>query len=447
MKDSTPKPVSRRSFARAAVSATALSYGRIQGANERLRIGYIGVGNRGDQVHDAFLEHGDQETVALCDLREDYMDFAAKKSRATPKKYKDYRDLLADKNVEAVAISTPDHWHAIMFIAACKAGKDVYVEKPLSLTVVEGRRMVEVAHETRRVTQVGIHRRSGKFLQEAAQIVREGGIGHVTVARGYHLQNEWPKGIGNPPDEQPWDAEAWDKWLGPAPKVPYNRNRAFYNFRWFLNYSGGQLTNFGVHYMDMLRWCLGKESPKAVTAMGGKYVVEDNREIPDTLEVMWDFGGTMINFVQYNANRAPANAKNSEMELRGTKGTMYVWGNRWEIVPENVSDSSRPGRSPVDRQQEKNVGKIAPAMEARRMEGSSDTAFHTRNFLDCVKSRAKCNCDILDGHLSTSATLIGNIALKTKSYLEWDGKAEKFTNSAAANKLLHYEYRAPYKLG
>jgi len=297
------------------------------------------------------------------------------------------------------------------------------------------------------VTQVGIHRRSGKFLQEAARIVREGGIGHVTVARGYHLQNEWPKGIGNPPDEQPWDAEAWDKWLGPAPKVPYNKNRTFYNFRWFLNYSGGQLTNFGVHYMDMLRWCLGKESPKAVVAMGGKYVVEDNREIPDTLEVMWDFGGTMVHFVQYNANRAPGNAKNSEMELRGTKGTMYLWGNRWEIVPENVSDSPRPGRSPVDRQMEKNVGKIAPAMQASTMQGSADTAFHARNFLDCVKTRAKCNCDILDGHLSTSATLIGNIALRTKSYLEWDAKTEKFTNNAAANKWLHYEYRAPYKLG
>lgn len=443
---SSPLP-SRRSFTRAAASVTALSYSRILGANDRLRMGYIGVGNRGDQVHDGFLEHGDQETVAVCDLREDYMDFAVKKSRAHPKKYKDYRQVLDDRNVDAVAIATPDHWHAIMFIAACKAGKDVYCEKPLSLTVVEGRRMVDVAHETKRVTQVGIHRRSGKFLQEAARLVREGAIGHVTVARGYHLQNEWPKGIGKPADEQPWDAEAWDKWLGPAPKVPYNKNRTFYNFRWFYNYSGGQLTNFGVHYMDMLRWCLGKESPKAVVAMGGKYVIDDNREIPDTLEVMWDFGGSMINFVQYNANRAPGNAKNSEMELRGTKGTMYLYGNRWEIVPERVSDSPRPGRSPIDRQMEKNVGTLSEPVQASSMQGSADTAFHARNFIDCVKSRAKCNCDILDGHLSTAATLIGNIALKTKSYLEWDAKTEKFTNNPAANKWLHYEYRAPYKLG
>jgi len=434
---------SRRTFA----AMTALSYSRILGANEKLRLGYIGVGNRGDQVHDAFLEYADQQTVAVCDLREDYMDLAVKKSRANPVKYKDYRKLIEDKNVDAVVIATPDHWHALQFVEACKAGKDVYVEKPLSLTVAEGRRMVEVARETKRVTQVGIHRRSSKFLQDAAQLVREGGIGHVTVARGYHLQNEWPKGIGNPADGPAPDAEMWDKWLGPAPKVPYNQNRMFYNFRWFLGYSGGQLTNFGVHYMDMLRWCLGKDSPKGVTAMGGKYVVEDNREIPDTLEVLWDFDGTMINFVQYNANRAPGNAKGSEMELRGTKGTMYIWGNRWEVVPEQVSDSPRPPRSPVDRALEKNIGKLSPGTQAKTAQGSQDTTFHARNFIDCVKSRAKCNCDILDGHLSTAATLIGGIALKTKSYLEWDGKAEKFTNNSGANQYLQYKYRAPYKLG
>src|SRR5512140_2564281 len=149
--------LSRRNFTRAAALTTALSYSRIFGANDRVRMGYIGLGNRGDQVHDAFLEHGDQQTVAVCDLRDDYMDFAIKKSRATPVKYKDYRKLLEDKNVDAVVVATPDHWHALQFVDACHAGKDVYVEKPLSLTVAEGRRMVEVARTTKRVTQVGIH--------------------------------------------------------------------------------------------------------------------------------------------------------------------------------------------------------------------------------------------------------------------------------------------------
>jgi predicted dehydrogenase len=412
-------------------------------------MGYIGLGNRGDQVHDAFLEHADQQTVAVCDLRNDYMDFAIKKSRATPKKYTDYRKLIEDKDVDAVAIATPDHWHALMFIEACNAGKDVYVEKPLSLTVVEGRRMVEVAERTKRVVQVGIHRRSSAFLKEAADFVRAGGIGHVTVAKSYHVMNEWPKGIGNPPDQPPpsdWD---WEQWLGPAPKVPYNQNRAFYNFRWFYNYSGGQLTNFGVHYIDMIRWCLGKDAPRAVTSMGGKYAVEDNRDIPDTLEVLWEFDGpTLVIFCQYNANAAPGNLQDAEMELRGTKGTMYLHSNRWEVVPERTTQLERFARTPLDRVSERSYNPSRkPAMEPKSAKGSQDTAFHARNFLDCVKSRAKCNCDILTGHLSTSGTIIGNIAHKTRSYLEWDAKAERFSNNQAANRLLHYQYRAPYKLG
>src|SRR6266404_949917 len=189
--------ITRRNFTRAAAITTALSYSRIFGANDRVRMGYIGLGNRGDQVHEAFLEHGDQQTVAVCDLRDDYLDFAIKKSRAAPKKYTEYQALLADNDVDAVVIATPDHWHALMFIDACNAGKDVYVEKPLSLTVVEGRKMVETAERTRRVSQVGTQRRSTASLKEAAEIVRSGGIGHVTVAKSWHIGNEWPNGIGN----------------------------------------------------------------------------------------------------------------------------------------------------------------------------------------------------------------------------------------------------------
>ncbi len=441
--------ISRRAFSKKTLALTALSYSRVLGANDRLRMGYIGVGNRGDQVHDAFLEHGDQQTVALCDLRDDYLDFAAKKSRATPQRYKDYRRLLDDKNVDAVVIATPDQWHALMFVDACHAGKDVYVEKPLALTVSEGRRMVQVADETKRVVQVGIHRRSAKFLQEAAELVRSGAIGQVSVAKAYHILNEAPVGIGNPPDGPPPSEWEWDQWLGPAPKVPYNKNREFYRFRWFYNYSGGQVTNFGVHYMDMMRWCLGQDAPRAVTAIGGKYLMKDNREIPDTLEVLWQYDGpTLVTFSQYNANAAPGNVQNSEMELRGTKGTLYLHANRWEIVPEKVTDLEVPARTPLDRVTEKNYPTSKkPAMEPDKRTGSADTAFHARNFLDCVKTRSKCNCDILTGHLSTAATHLGNIALKTKSYLEWDARAERFTNNAAANKLLSYQYRAPYKLG
>jgi predicted dehydrogenase len=439
--------LSRRAFSGAAGLATALSYSRILGANDRVRMGFVGLGNRGDQVHDAFLEHGDSETVAICDLRDDYLDFAARKSRGNPVRYKDYKKLLDDKNVDAVAIATPDHWHALMFVDACHAGKDVYVEKPLSLTVAEGRRMVDTAERAKRVTQVGIHRRSVKSMQEAAQFVRDGGLGQVTVAKGWHVQNEWPNGIGNPPDGAPPSEWEWQQWLGPAPAKPYNRNRTFYNFRWFYDYSGGQITNFGVHYMDMLRWALGKESPKAVVAMGGKYAVRDNREIPDTCEVLWDFGGVMMIFSQYNANGAPPNTRSSEMEIRGTKGTMYVSSASWEVVPEKITDQLFGYRTPLDRNIEKSYNPSKKAViEPRDVKASAGTEWHARNFLDCVKSRAKCNCDILTGHISTANTLIANVALKTRSYLEWDGTTEKFTNNAAANRYLSYQYRPPYKL-
>jgi predicted dehydrogenase len=440
--------ISRRSFARIAGAVTAASYARILGANERIGVGYIGLGNRGDQVHDGFLEQGENTTVAVCDLRDDYMDFAIRKSRAQPRKYTDYRKLLEDKSVDAVAISTPDHWHAIMFIEACNAGKDVYVEKPLSLTVAEGRKMVETAGRTKRVVQVGLQRRSSPILKEAVQLVRGGEIGAVSIAKSYHLRNDWPHGIGNPANTAPPSKDQWEQWLGPAPYVPYNDNRSYYNFRWFYDYSGGQLTNFGVHYVDLMRWCLEKGSPEAVTAMGGKFVVTDNREIPDTMEVLWQYAGpVMLSFSQYNANGAAANPNRAEVELRGTKGTMYLDNARWEIVPEVLNEIPTKARTPLDRAGERVPDdKRRRVIEPRATKGSIDTAFHARNFLDCVKSRAKTNCDTLEGHLSNVGPLIGNIAMRTKSYLLWEAKSERFTNNQEANRYLSYEYRKPYRL-
>ena len=455
--DAAMNELTRRNFARGAGLLTAFSYSRIAGANDRVGIGYIGLGNRGDQVHDAFLEHADAQTVAVCDLRDDYMDLAVRKSRAAPNRYKEYKKLLDDKAVDAVVIATPDHWHALMFVDACSAGKDVYVEKPLSLTVVEGRQMVEAAGRTGRVVQVGTNRRSWKSYGEAAKFIHSGGIGHVTAARCFHIRNEWPDGLGPAPDGPPPSEWEWDQWLGPAPKVPYNSNREFYNFRWFYNYSGGQLTNFGVHYLDVIRWFIGQDAPRAVTAMGGKFAqIKDNREIPDTLQVLWEFDGTLVVFEQYNANAAPGSGPSCEIELRGTKGTMYVRNNSWDVVPEKITeaclgyDHGKGYGNPMDRSHGRSADASRRAViESRSVKGGSgsDTAAHARNFLDCIRSRGKCNADILMGHLSTSATLIGNIAHKQRTFLEWDARNERFTNNADANRWLRYEYRAPYKLG
>lgn len=443
--------VTRRDFAKTVAGAgigSAWGGMRVMGANDRVRLGFIGLGNRGDQVLDAFLVHRDAEVVAVCDIYQPYVDFAAKKAGNSPKQVKDYRKLLEVKEVDAVVICTPDHWHALQTIHACEAGKDVYVEKPLSLCVVEGRKMVEAAHRYSRVTQVGIHRRAAPFCREVAELVRSGVLGKITAVRCFHIQNEWPKGIGNPPDQDPPPDLDWDAWLGPAPKVPYNKNRTFYRFRWFFDYSGGQLTNFGVHYLDLIQWALGHDAPLAVTAMGGKLVLEDNREIPDTLEVLWMFPGqTLVTFSQFNATAPPAGLQNGEIEFRGTKGTLYVQSRGYQIVPDDIIPNEFAARSPINRELERGyrVG-AQPMIEAKKVEGRAETSLLARNFLDCVKSRQECFCDIETGHRSTSTTLIGNIAYKTKSYLEWDREKERFTNNKEANKYLSYEYRPPYKL-
>jgi predicted dehydrogenase len=276
--------------------------------------------------------------------------------------------------------------------------------------------------------------------------VRGGGLGKVTGVRTFHIQNEWPKGIGNPPDSTPPAGFDWEAWVGPAPKVPYNRNRGLYQFRWFFDYSGGQLTNNGIHYLDLIHWALGQNAPLSVTAMGGKFAVEDNRDVPDTMEALWHYpGDTLVTYTQFNANGAAA-AKPCEIEFRGTKGTLYMRSNGWEVVPENITPNEFPRRSPTNRSAEAGwrTGE-APLIEPKKASGRADTADHARNFLDCIKSRGMCNSDIESAHRSTSTTLIANIAMQTKSYLEWDAKAEKFTNHATANKFLRYDYRAPLK--
>ena len=444
------RKLTRRDFskglARAGLAAAA-SGARVLGSNDRVRLSFIGLGNRGDQVLDSFLTRPDAEVVAISDLHQPYLDFASRKIGTSPKQFKDYRRVLEMKEVDAVVVATPDHWHALQMIEACRAGKDVYVEKPLSLCVTEGRRMVEAAGKHRRVVQVGVMRRSSPWAKEAAEFIRSGGLGEVAAVRAFHIGNEWPNGIGRPRDEQPPEGFDWNAWLGPAPWVPYNKNRTFYRFRWFYDYSGGQVTNFGVHYIDMIQWALGWDAPLAVAAMGSKLAVRDNREIPDTLEVLWTYpNGTLVTFSQFDANGARAAARQGQIEFRGTKGTLNVDWNGYEVIPEEVTEDEIPAQSPLARAAEKSYGKDRKALiQPRSGKGPDSTALHARNFLDCVRSREKCNCDIETGHRSTSATLIANIAHKTRSYLEWNREAERFIGNPAADKYLRYDYRPPFE--
>lgn len=442
--------ITRRTFAKSAgiATATALSASRVLGANDRIRVGFIGVGNRGDQVLSAFLEHKDCQVAAVCDIYRPYAEFAAKRVGGKPDFYKDYRGLIAQKDLDAVVIVTPDHWHALMCVEACAAGKDVYVEKPLSLCVSEGRAMVSAARTHKRIVQCGIQRMSSAYCQEAAEAIRSGAIGKVTVVRAFHVQNEWPAGIGNPADGDPPEGFDWDAWTGPAALKKYNKNKSFYRFRWFYDFSGGQLTNFGVHYLAQIQASLGVDAPKSVVALGGKFANYDNREVPDTLEVLWHYpNDTLVTFSQYNATSAPPAGKPCEIEFRGTKGTMYFRTNGYEIVPEIVTPNEFAARTPLDRNVEKGWRTGAKAqIEAKKVDGVIRDADHARNFLDCVKSRKTPTCDVEYGHRCTTAALIANIAHRSKAYLEWDSKAERFTNNDAANKMLTYEYRKPYKL-
>src|SRR5438094_950034 len=256
------------------------------------------------------------------------------------------------------------------------------VAKPLSLTISEGQKMVAVAHETNRITQVGLHRRSSSFIHEAVRQIREGAIGKVTVAKCYHLRNESPQGIGNPSDCDPPAGLDWDMWLGPAPKVPYNPNRCLYKFRWFSDYSGGQLTNFGTHYLDVIQWALGQDAPQAVFAAGGKYAVADNREIPDTMEVIWEYPGTLVIMSQFNASQSPGNIKGCELEFRGTKGTMLInEGSGFEIIPESTRTQELPALSPILRKENAEQSRtVKKTREATQVRGRAETSDHTRNF-------------------------------------------------------------------
>jgi predicted dehydrogenase len=392
-----PMPIRRRSFT-AATAATTLALStapaRALGVNERIRLGFIGVGNRGSQLLDAFLKHSDMDVVALCDVFEPYLARANEKLARKAETYGDFRKLLERTDLDAVVIATPDHWHAIQTIAACDAGKDVYCEKPLSITIHEGRRMVEAARRNNRITQVGTHRRSSRMYTDLASQVQAGKIGKITVSRAY------------------------------AP----------YKFRWWDLYSS-QVANWGVHYLDAIRWLTGDLAPSSVCAMGGRYAIDDDRTIPDTLEVTFEFAsGRLAVFGQYEASGNSA-LRRGEVELRGTEGTLYISDRGYEIVPERGGQFQKP------------APRMKPVQQSIDQGEGDMTVAHARNFLDCMRSRKPANADIEIGHRSTTMSLLANISLATRSRLEWDAQQERITNNSEANNLLHYEYRQPWKLG
>ena len=453
----------RREFAKktaltsaAFVAAPALLRG--QNLNDKIRVGFIGVGNRGSQLLHLFMQNQDVDVAAMCDVYEPYVnrDYNSVDKRFIDsvggriprmgeefstdyKKFKDFRELLDDASIDAVCIATPDHWHAVQTIMACQAGKDVYCEKPLTMTIKEGRRMVEVADDTKRIVTVGLNRRGSAVYQRLAQEVKNGLVGQVSVALAGRVSNMYPDGIGTyKPAAPPTDFD-WDLWQGPRAERPFQFNIAHYKFRWWSDYSS-QMGNWGVHYMDAIRWMLGEQAPIAVSAHGSRKLIDDDSYIPDTMEVLFEFESGAI--IKFSVNEACSGdvIKQGEVELRGTSGNVWVNERAYSVEP------ASPGQFQT---WEKSTGEEVKLIDlVGEDENRRDSTGNLiRNFLDCIKSRQTPLCPLEEGHRSTTFALIANIALARKKRLEWDAQKERFTNDDAANEMLHYEYRQPWTLG
>ena len=405
--------------------------GRVLAANDKIVVGVIGCGGQGRTNMRDFLRQPDVEIAAVCDVYDANLHQAVEMTDGKATGYKDFRKLLERKDIDAVIIATPDHWHALPMIQACEAGKDVYVEKPLSHTIHEGRRMVEAARQHQRIVQVGTQQRSGAHFQRAVDVVRSGKLGKVSFVRTWNCSNQFPQGIGNPPDTDPLPGLDWDMWLGPAPYVRYNRNRCINTFRWFWDYAGGMLTDWGTHLIDIVHWAMDVDAPTGIFAAGAKYHIHDNRETPDNLEVTYEYPGFMMNYSNRVLNNHGIDGHSYGIQFQGTQGTLFLDRAGFEFTPEplRVGDESAPSTE-----------------KPFKSEGSAQHFPHVRNFLDCVKSRQTPISDVEIGHRSTSAALLGNIALKVRQRIAWDGKKEEVIENAEANKLLSKQYRSPWKL-
>jgi len=420
----------RRDFLKTAGVAltTSVFAGRVRGANDRIAAAFIGMGRMGIANLEFAMKQPGVEAVAVCDVYGPNLEAAAAKAGGQAKAVKDFREILADKSIDLVCISTPDHWHAYMAVEACKAGKDVYVEKPVCCTVDEGRKMLEAARKYNRVVQAGTMQRSGVHFQKAAEIVRGGKLGKITFVRTWNYGLHPQEGIGSPPDGAPPPDLDWDLWLGPAPARAFNKNRfgvdpkAFSHFRWFWDYAGGMMTDWGVHWLDIVQMAFNEEMPKSIVALGGKYYLKDNRDTPDTLQVTYEYpGGWIATYENRYGNAQSMFGKGGGILFCGSRGTLFVDRSGYRVAPEKESD--------LDAVEEKS--------------SNNSNMAHWANFIDCVKTRQKPVSDIETCQRSTTTCLLGNVALRSGLRIDWDGRTAA---QKSARRWLKREYRKPWKL-
>ena len=389
--------------------------------SERVRVGVVGVRNQGKVLAKSLAEVSDVDVMALCDVDESQLPIAAQAVRdvqgTTPRGETDFRRLLDDRSLDAVVVATPDHWHALMTIMACQAGKDVYVEKPVSHTFAEGQAMVAAARRYRRVVQSGLQQRSGAHFPSAVALVQSGELGRVRFAKAWTVHRRKP--IGQRHDAPAPASVDYGMWLGPAPERPFNPNRFHHNWHWFWDYGTGELGNWGVHMLDVARWGLGVELPTRVAAAGGRFHVRADQEIPDTLSVDYAFGSATITWEHRLWSSHGLEGRSAAAAFYGDEGTLVVDRGGWKVY---------------DRK------------DALTADASELARTHHRNFIDCIKTRAQPNADIEIGHVSSAICHLGNIAYRLGRDVTFDPDRMDFGDDDAANALCRHEYRHPWKL-
>jgi predicted dehydrogenase len=462
------RKTTRRVFLGAAGAAvmTAASYVRVLGANDRIGIGVIGFGLIGKQHITDLKKFKDIEMLGMCDAYKPRLEEGlAYMESPNAKGFSDFQKMYENKDIQGVLVATPDHWHALHTILACQAGKDVYVEKPMTLFIDEGKWMIQAARKYNRIVVVGTQRRHGKGVLDSKKVVESGVLGKIHSIRWSSYRNIYP-GFGKTSVSDPPSGFDYEMWLGPAEKKPYTKHRGIYHFRWFWDYSGGQMTNLGAHIIDQVLYVMNLKGPMLVSSIGGRYALEDDGETPDLQDAMWVFAGpdgktpgfTMNAAIrEANASRSIPDAEARGQLYLGTKGTMVLAGN-WEVLPEMKGDpvndiprfSGHPTGGPV-------YSDIKPtpwieASKGKGMEsdarygfGGEDTlAMNKQDWLNSIRTRKRPFCEVEDGHRVSIACLLANMSLKLGRSIRWDPEKEQVIGDKEAAAMCVKPYRAPW---
>jgi predicted dehydrogenase len=406
-------------------------------ANDRIGLGLIGCRGVGWQNLQAHLQVPGIEFIAFCDVdqsildqrKSDYESLTGKKIA----EYRDFRKMLENKDIDAVIISTPDHWHALITIAACEAGKDVYVEKPLGNNIEECEAMVRAVRHFKRVCQVGQQQRSGLHWQGAIRYVHSGALGPVRYVKTWGYIN-WKGALPPLPDEPVPAGVDYDMWLGPAPERPFNPNRFHYNFRYFWDYAGGMMTDWGVHMIDIAFLGMKASGLKSVMSSGGKIAYPKGvQDTPDTQQVIYEFKDHMMSWEHAIGIAGGPYNREHGVAFIGDNGTLIVDRNGWEVLPE----MERSGG-----------GQMQPKMEAVPLQApeGDDRVLHSRNFIECIRSRKDPVCSIESGAEVARIAHYGNIAFRSGQRLNADPVSGELILSGEARQLAGAHYRTPWKL-